>query len=207
MILVGLTGGLGSGKSTVAEMLRQRGARIIDADAVSRRVTCKGQEGYDAIVAELGPDILGADGELDRVALAQHVFENPEKRAWLESMLHPLIMRDMAGELELARNELGDNDLLVMDVPLLVETGMAPLFRWVIVVLAEADQQVARAVRDRCMDPEDAWARIRSQASVEERLSVAGYVIENNGTLDELERRVEEVWSEMRERAAEPPSG
>ncbi|MHB8780617.1 MAG: dephospho-CoA kinase [Candidatus Geothermincolia bacterium] len=204
---MGLTGGLGSGKSTVAEMLRQRGARIIDADAVSRRVTCKGREGYEAIVAELGPEILGADGELDRAALAERVFEDPERRVWLESMLHPLIMRDMAEELERARNELADEDLLVMDVPLLVETGMAPLFRWVIVVLAEADQQVARAVRDRSMDPEDAWARIRSQASVEERLSVASYVIENNGTLGELERRVEEVWSEMTERAAEPPPG
>jgi len=199
MVLVGLTGGLGSGKSTVTRMLAARGAKVIDADAISREITEKGQSGYEALVAELGPEILREDDELDRDALARLVFQDPEKRAWLNALLHPLIMRRMAEKLKEYEAAVEDDGIVLLDVPLLAETGLAPLFRFVIVVLADADQQVARVKEERQMIEQEAWARIQAQAGNEERLSVADFVIDNRGTLDELEKRVEEVWRAIRQ--------
>ncbi len=199
MVLVGLTGGLGSGKSTVTRMLAARGAKVIDADAISREITEKGQSGYEALVVELGPEILREDDELDRDALARLVFQDPEKRALLNALLHPLIMQCMAERLKEYEAAVEDDGIVLLDVPLLVETGLAKLFRFVIVVLAEADQQVARVKEERQMIEQEARARIQAQASNEERLSVADFVIDNRGTLDELEKRVEEVWRAIRE--------
>ncbi len=201
MLLVGLTGGLGSGKSTVARMLVERGARLVDADAVSREITEKGEVGYRALVEALGEGILRPDGELDREALARMVFDDPARREWLNGLLHPLIMQRMAEDLRRCGEESTGGEVVIVDVPLLVETGMEKLFRLVIAVVAEPEEQVSRVVRDRGMSSDEAWARIRAQASNEERTSVAQYVIANRGTLDELEERVEEVWQSIKQEA------
>ncbi len=201
MFLVGLTGGLGSGKSTVAQMLKERGAKVVDADAASRELTEKGESGYEMLLAELGPDILKEDGELDREELARIVFADPAKREWLNGLLHPLIMQRMAEQLGRYADEVGEEGFAVVDVPLLVETGMEKLFRSIIVVLTDPSEQVARVKRDRGMSEEEAWARIRSQATNEQREAVADFVIENSGTLDELEKRVEEVWQAVQAKA------
>ncbi len=201
MFLVGLTGGLGSGKSTVSNMLIARGARVVDADAASRELTEKGQPGYELLLTELGPDILRDDGELDREELARRVFADTKKREWLNGLLHPLIMQRMADQLGRYAEELGENGFAVVDVPLLVETGLEKLFRCVIVVLTDPKEQVARVMRDRGMSEEEAWARIRAQATNEQRQAVADFVIENTGTLDELEKRVEEVWQAVQAKA------
>ncbi len=197
MVLVGLTGGLGSGKSTVAHMLVDRGARLLDADAVSRELTEKGKPGYDALLAELGESFLRTDGELDRDALAHLVFQDPRKREWLNGVLHPMIIQRMAEQMKRYSQDRNTEGIVLVDVPLLVETGMEKLFGFVIVVVADPGEQVARVKRDRGMSEEEAWARIRAQASNEERMAVADFVIENRGTLDELEKRVEEVWHDI----------
>ncbi len=194
MVLVGLTGGLGSGKSTVARMLAARGGKVIDADAISRELTKRGESGYRALVAELGEGILRADGELDRDALARLVFQDPEKRAWLNGLLHPMIMQRMADRLRQYEAEVDEDGIVLVDVPLLVEAGVDRLFRFVIVVIADPHEQVERVKRDRGMSEEEAWARIQAQATNEERISVAEFIIENRGTIDELEERVEEIW-------------
>lgn len=194
MFLVGLTGGLGSGKSTVASMLAAKGAKVVDADQASREITEIGEAGYQALVADLGPEILTDTGELDREELARRVFRDPAKREWLNGLLHPLIVQRMAEQLARYAEELGDEGITVVDVPLLVETGMEKMFRSVIVVLTDPEEQVARVKRDRGMSEDEAWARIHAQASNEQRRAVANYVIDNSGTLDELEQRVEKVW-------------
>jgi dephospho-CoA kinase len=192
---VGLTGGVASGKSTVAAMLRDLGVVVVDADALAREVVEPGTPGLASVVAEFGPDVLAADGALDRAALGRLVFGDPARRAALEAIVHPLV-RARAAELEASAPE---GALVVHDIPLLVETGQADRFDAVLVVDVPTDLQVDRAVRERGWPEEEARSRIAAQASRDERLAVATYVLDNTGTREDLRQRVTEVLEQLAE--------
>jgi dephospho-CoA kinase len=190
---VGLTGGVASGKSTVAALLRELGAVVVDSDVLAREVVEPGTPGLAAVVEAVGPGVLTADGRLDRPALGAVVFGDQPARRRLEGILHPLI-RARAAELEAAAPA---GTVVVHDIPLLVETGQADRFDAVVVVDVPVETQVARMVRDRGMSREDALARVKAQASREERLAVATQVVENTGTREDLRDRVTEVLEEL----------
>ncbi len=193
---VGLTGGVASGKSTVSAILRELGAVVIDADRIAREVVAKGTEGLAAVVRELGEEILDENGEMDRPAVARLVFADDDARRRLEGVIHPLV-RSEGARLE---GEAPEGSVVVHDIPLLAETGQASAFDAVLVVDADPEEQVRRAVRDRGWSEEEARSRIAAQAGREERRAFATHVIENSGTLDELRRRVEEVYSQLQTR-------
>ena len=193
---VGLTGGIGSGKSEVSRLLREHGAVVVDADMLAREVVAPGSEGLAAVVDAFGPDVLDAEGGLDRVAMAGRVFADPEARARLEAVIHPRV-RAGAAEIEAEAWRADPAVVVVHDVPLLVETGQQDRFDLVLVVDAEPGVQRDRLVRLRGMDEDDARARIAAQASREQRLAVADVVIDNSGTLEDLAQRVDAAWDEV----------
>jgi dephospho-CoA kinase len=190
VIRVGLTGGVASGKSTVSAILAELGAVVIDADLLAREVVGPGTEGLAAVVEEFGPDVLAPDGTLDRPRLGAVVFADPERRRALEAIIHARV-RERAAEIEAAAP---DGAVVVHDIPLLAETGQAAGFDAVVVVDVPTDVQVDRMVRVRGMSEEDALARIAAQASRDERLAVATYVVDNTRSFDDLRERVEEVY-------------
>ncbi|MCW2818718.1 MAG: dephospho-CoA kinase [Marmoricola sp.] len=195
MIRVGLTGGVASGKSTVATLLVEQGAVLIDADTLSREVVAAGTPGFSAVREAFGEDVVGLDGELDRPALGRLVFADPEARRRLEAIVHPLVFERMQ-ELEQAASS---DAVVVHDIPLLAERGPGGTdeFDAVVVVDAPEDLQVQRMTTDRGWTPEDARSRIAAQASREDRLAVATHVVVNTGTREELRRRVHEVLAEI----------
>jgi len=186
---VGLTGGVASGKSTVAALLIELGAVVVDSDQLAREVVEPGTPGLEAVVAELGDTVLTEEGRLDRPALGALVFGDDDARRRLEGILHPLI-RARAAEIEAATEP---DALVVHDIPLLVETGQADRFDAVLVVDVPEDIQEERMVRERGWTVEDARARIAAQAGRDERRAAATHVIDNTGTLDDLRERVTEV--------------
>jgi dephospho-CoA kinase len=188
-----MTGGVASGKSTVSELLRSLGAIVVDADALAREVVAPGTPGLEAVVTEFGPEMLGPDGGLDRARLGALVFGDPARRATLEAIVHPLV-RARAAEIEASAPA---GSVVVHDIPLLVETGQASSFDAVLVVDVPVEVQVARAVRDRGWSEEEARSRIAAQASREERLAAATYVVDNSGTIEDLRQRVAEVFAEL----------
>jgi dephospho-CoA kinase len=190
---VGLTGGVASGKSTVAAVLRELGAVVVDADALAREVVAPGTPGLAEVVAEFGTEVLGPDGALDRAALGAVVFADPARRAALEAIIHPRV-RARAAEIEAVAPA---GALVVHDIPLLVETGQAGDFDAVLVVDVPEDVQVERAVRERGWTPEEARARIAAQATREQRRAAATHLIDNSGTPDDLRHRVTEVVEEL----------
>jgi dephospho-CoA kinase len=190
-VRVGLTGGVGSGKSTVAALFAGHGAVVVDADAIAREVVEPGTPGFDAVVAEFGSDIVGPDGALDRAALAALVFTDDAKRAELNAIMHPLVGQRMA---ELA--ETAGDAIVVYDVPLLVENDLAAGFDFVVVVLADEAVRLTR-LAERGMPEADARARMAVQATDEQRRAVAAAVIENDGTREQLAARVDAVWTEI----------
>ncbi len=190
---VGLTGGVASGKSTVAEILSELGAVVIDADLLAREVVEPGTPGLAAVVDAFGETVLTEDGRLDRPALGARVFGDEVARRRLEAILHPLI-RARGAELEAAAPA---DALVVHDIPLLVESGQADRFDAVVVVDVPVRTQVERMVADRGWSRADAEARVAAQASREQRREVATYVIDNNGTRDDLRERVAEVVGEL----------
>jgi dephospho-CoA kinase len=193
---VGLTGGVASGKSTVSAILAELGAVVIDADLLAREVVAPGTDGLAAAVEEFGPEVLDPEGALDRPRLGALVFADPERRRALEAIVHPRV-RARAAEIEAA---VPAGAVVVHDIPLLAETGQAASFDAVVVVDVPVEVQVDRMVRIRGMSEEDAWARIAAQASREDRLAVATYVVDNTGSLEDLRRRVEEVYRLLRAR-------
>jgi dephospho-CoA kinase len=193
-VRVGLTGGVASGKSTVSKFLDELGAVVIDADVLAREVVAKGTPGLEKVVAEFGAELLTPEGELDRPAMGRLVFGDEDARRRLEAIVHPLVFERIV-ELEEAA---GPDDLVVHDIPLLAESGRADTFDAVLVVDAEPELQVERMMAERGWTREDAEARMLAQASREERLAVATHVIENNGSLDQLRVRVEEVFEQLR---------
>ncbi|UXY19200.1 dephospho-CoA kinase [Streptomyces cynarae] len=201
MLKVGLTGGIGAGKSEVSRLLVERGAVLIDADRIAREVVAPGTPGLAAVVEAFGEDILTADGSLDRPRLGSIVFADPDKLAVLNSIVHPLVGA-RSRELETTAD---DDAVVVHDVPLLAENGLAPLYDLVIVVDASPATQLDRLVRLRGMTEEDARARMAAQAPREKRLEVADIVIDNDVPLEQLKRRVRDVWEELVRRAHRSP--
>ncbi|MFL6061395.1 MAG: dephospho-CoA kinase [Marmoricola sp.] len=187
---VGLTGGIASGKSSVSKILAELGAVIIDGDALAREVVERGTPGLAAVVEEFGPGLLTPEGDLDRPAMGTLVFGDADARKRLEAIVHPLVFERIV-DLE---TRAPADALVVHDIPLLAESGRADTFEAVIVVHAPEEVQVERMLRDRGWTEQEARARIAAQASAEDRLAIATVVIENTGTLEDLRRRVTEVF-------------
>ncbi|PWI08083.1 dephospho-CoA kinase [Streptomyces sp. NWU339] len=204
MLTVGLTGGIGAGKSEVSRLLVECGAVLIDADRIAREVVAPGTPGLAAVVESFGEGVLAEDGGLDRPRLGSIVFADPEKLAVLNSIVHPLVGA-RSRELEEAAAE---DAVVVHDVPLLTENGLASLYDLVIVVDASAETQLDRLVGRRGMSEQDARARMAAQATREQRREIADVVIDNDVPLEELARRVKDIWAELvrRERAARRPA-
>lgn len=196
MIVVGLTGGIGSGKSTVGRLLVGRGAVLVDADELAREVVEPGTEGLARVVERFGPGVLRPDGSLDRGGLASIVFSDAAALADLNGIVHPAVAARMEERLaELA----GTDEIVVLDIPLLVEGDRREAYGMVgvLVVDAPVDLAVDRLVKSRGMERADAERRVAAQASRSERLALADYVIVNMGTLDELAAMVERAWGWM----------
>ena len=191
MLRIGLTGGIGSGKSTVAGLLADRGALVVDADRIAREVVEPGTGGLAAVVDAFGPGVLTADGALDRAALASIVFGDPAARARLDAIVHPLV-RARAEEVVA---QAPPDAVVVQDVPLLVETGQAGRYDLVLVVEADLGTRVARLAL-RGLAEEDARARIAAQATDEQRRAVADVVLDNSGDREALTAQVERFWAE-----------
>ncbi|HEY9390672.1 MAG TPA: dephospho-CoA kinase, partial [Mycobacteriales bacterium] len=189
MLKIGLTGGIGSGKSAVARLLADHGAVVVDADALAREVVEPGTPGLRRIVEEFGPDVLSADGRLDRGRLAELVFADQDARERLNAIVHPLVGR----RAEQILSGLPDDAVVVHDVPLLTENGLAPNYDLVMVVEASEPTRIARLVRDRGMAEEAVRARIAAQASDEQRRAVADVVVVNDGSRAELAAAVDQV--------------
>ena len=195
MITVGLTGGIGSGKSTVAGLLASYGAVVVDADVLAREALATGTPGLARVVEEFGTGVLGADGSLDRPRLAALVFGDPERLAALNAIVHPYVAARRA-ELTAAAAVANADAVVVFDVPLLVENGLTD-YDVIVVVDASAETQMRRLVDGRGMDEDQARARMAAQAGREERLAVADVVIENDGDLAHLRLQVETLWERL----------
>jgi dephospho-CoA kinase len=191
VLRIGLTGGIGSGKSTVSQLLVERGAVLVDADVIAREVVAPGTPGLAAVVDAFGPDVLAPDGSLDRPALAAIVFADPDARARLDGIVHPLV-RARAAELIAAAPP---DAVVVQDVPLLVETGQSASYDLVLVVEAAPETRVARLVQ-RGLAEADARARIAAQATDEQRRAVADVVLDNSGSREELAAQVDRFWTD-----------
>lgn len=200
-MLVGLTGGIGSGKSTVAAMLRTAGLTVVDADAVAREVVEPGSDVLDRIAAHFGDRVIRPDGTLDRAGLARIVFRDDDARAVLEDLTHPAITREVERRHRQARSEDPDA-VVVLDHPLLIETGRGEDLDALVVVLASEATRTRRLVHDRGMDPSDVRARMDSQVGDHERRQAATVVIDNDGSLADLSRQVDDLVA----RLAPPPS-
>ena len=191
MLRVGLSGGIGSGKSTVARGLARRGAIVIDADAIAREVVEPGQPGLAAVVERFGPEVLTPDGRLDRPALAALVFEDAAARADLNAIVHPLVAAESA-------RRMGDapaDSVVVLDVPLLVEAAKSG-YDVVVIVEAPEDVRIERLI-GRGMAADDARRRMAAQASDEDRRKVADVVLDNGGTEEELEAQLDSLWAQL----------
>jgi dephospho-CoA kinase len=189
--LIGLTGGIGAGKSTVSAALRERGAVIVDADAITKELQQPGTDVFAAMVAEFGDGILAADGTLDRPGLAAIVFNDVEKLKKLNAIVHPAVGVEIFRRIEERKDT---DDVVVLDIPLLVEGGRYKV-AGVLVVDTPVDTAVARLVEHRGMPEDDARARIANQASREDRLAKADFVVDNSGTPDDLAPQIDACWS------------
>jgi dephospho-CoA kinase len=201
LLRVGLTGGIGSGKSEVSRRLADHGAVLIDADVAARQVVVPGSPGLSRIASVFGDDVLRADGSLNRERLGEIVFADPGLRTKLNDIVHPLVRAWMQAAERTAVQAAGPpGPIVVHDVPLLAESRGKNAFDLVIVVDAPPEVQVERLVGQRGIPAEQARARMAAQASREQRLAVADIVIDNSGTLDDLDRRVAEVWADLQRR-------
>jgi dephospho-CoA kinase len=199
VLLVGLTGGIGSGKSTVSRMLEERGAVVFDADALARAAVEPGTLGYDAVVARFGAGVVRPGGELDRGAIGALVFADDGARRDLEAIVHPEVRRLLAEGVDAHR---GSDRVVVFSAPLLVETGQHEAFEVLVLVSAPVELQLKRLLRERGMSEEQARARIAAQASLEEKAAVADVIVDNDGPLEELEQQIDRLWDELSGRAS-----
>jgi dephospho-CoA kinase len=200
MLNVGLTGGIGAGKSEVTRRFAALGATIIDADAIAREVVALGTPGLEAVVAEFGDEMAAEDGSLDRDRLAALVFSDESARRRLNAIVHPLVAARVAEVLDDVAHQ-DPTAIVVHDVPLIVEAGIADRYDLVVVVDAPVSAQLDRLTKLRGMTPEAATARIAAQATREQRLAIAEHVIVNDGDLDALDAQVNDVWSHLVRRA------
>lgn len=193
-LVVGLTGGIGAGKSAALERFRELGAVVVDSDDVAREVVAPGTPGLAAVVARFGPSVLRDDGTLDRAALASLVFSDDVARTDLEAITHPLVRAEVRRRVSAASSD----SIVVNAVPLLVETGVAGEYDRVVVLEAPVELRVRRLARSRGMSRDEALARVAAQASDDERRAVAWRVIVNDGSLEALRAAVDEVWAELK---------
>jgi dephospho-CoA kinase len=200
MLLVGLTGGLGAGKSTVARLLAERGAVVVDADELARRALDPGTPGFEQVCDLFGRDILDAEGRIDRRELAARVFADEAKRRALESITHPEVFRLLADTVESYR---GSDEVLAFDAPLIIETGFNEAVDVLVVVTAPEGARVERVMRERGMSEEEARARIGAQVEGIRREELADVIIRNDGDLQELAARVDDLWRDLQRRARE----
>ncbi|CAB4856746.1 MAG: dephospho-CoA kinase [Actinobacteria bacterium] len=191
MLVIGLTGGIGSGKSLAAQFFAELGALVIDADQLARAAIERGSAGFDEVVAIFGDSIL-QNGDINRRALGELVFNDSHLKEKLESIIHPYVR----SEFEAAVASLTGNQTLIYEIPLLFETGGANRFKTVITVEADLDERTQR-LRDKGLHPSEIEARMAAQASREERVSIADFVIENSGSKDDLLRQVENIWETL----------
>jgi dephospho-CoA kinase len=198
VITVGLTGGIGSGKSEVARLLAARGAVVVDADALAREALAPGKEGLARVVETFGPDVLSEDGSLDRPALGRLVFGDPDRLAALEAIVHPYVGRRSAELMAAAPPDA----VVVYDVPLLVEKSLQDGYDVVVVVEAAEELRLRRLVELRGMDADDARARMAAQATAAARREVADVVLTNDGELPDLEPQVDDLWRRLVAEAA-----
>lgn len=198
MLRVAVTGGIGSGKSEVTQRLEVRGAVVIDADVAARAVVEPGTPGFEQVIANFG--VLDRSGRIDRERLASIVFSDPERRRLLNSILHPLIRDWMRQQEQMALRSRGQDAIVLHAIPLLAESGSREGYDVVIVVDVPQDLQVARLVASGRMGPGPARARIKTQATREERLAIADIVIDNSSSLAALDKRLDEVWAELEDR-------
>lgn len=198
MLKVGLTGGIGSGKSEVSALLDERGALIIDADLIAREVVEPGTPGLAAVVAEFGEEVLLPDGGLDRERVGSIVFADADRLAALNAIVHPLVGERMGELMDAAPS----GAIVVYDVPLLTENGLAAMYDVVVVVDAPVETQLDRLTSRRGMTEGAARARIAAQASREDRRAIADHVIDNSGSLDDLKTQVDALWEDLTRRAA-----
>ena len=199
MLLVGLTGNIAAGKSTVVQLLSERGATIIDADILARRAVERGTAAYDKIIREWGPAVLAADGQLNRPALRQIVFHDPEQLEKLNAFVHPEVERQRVALVAEARHR-GDH-IVVCDIPLLFERHLVELFDRVVLVDAPRELRQERLVNERQLPEADAMAMIASQMPAELKRARADHVIDNTGTLGDLERQVRALWASLQQDA------
>jgi dephospho-CoA kinase len=192
--LIGLTGGVGSGKSTVAGILRDLGADIVDADEAAHAVYAPGTPGFDAVVSEFGPEYV-RDGNIDRARLGRLVFDDEDARGRLNAIVHPLVREWMAERTREAAER--GAEVVIHDVPLLYENGLEDLFSSIVLVYAPEDVQLARLVQERGLDEDRARAMIAAQMPIDEKRRRAHHVIDNSGTREETRRQVEEMWAQM----------
>lgn len=196
--IIGLTGGIGAGKSTVAGLLKERGATVIDADRVAHEVYAAGTEGFDRVVQRFGPSVIGVDGAIDRKALGAKVFGDAAALAELNAIIHPLVRKEVARRL-LDALSVDPDAVVVIEAALMTETGWTGGAGTLWVVVTDPEIAVARLIRDRQMTEQEARVRIAAQATNEARRAHADVVIENDGTFEELERAVDEAWRSIGE--------
>ena len=194
MKVIGLTGGVGSGKSTVADMLRELGATVIDADQAAHEVYAPGTAGFDAVVAEFGADFV-RDGAIDRQRLGALVFNDEDARRRLNAIVHPLVREWMAARTSEAV-ERGD-EIVIQDVPLLFENGLEGLFSSVLLVYAPEQVMLDRLVQSRGLPSDRARAMIAAQMAIEEKRRRAHHIVDNSGTVEQTRSQVEEIWAQM----------
>jgi dephospho-CoA kinase len=194
MKLIGLTGGVGSGKSTVAGILRDLGADIVDADEATHAVYAPGTPGFDAVVREFGSEYV-RDGAIDRPRLGRLVFGDEDARRRLDAIVHPLVRVWMAERTREAAEH--GAEVVIQDVPLLYENGLEDLFSSVVLVYAPEEVQLERLVHERGLDSDRARAMIAAQMPIDEKRRRAHHVIDNSGTREETRRQVEEMWAQM----------
>lgn len=206
MYLIGLTGGIASGKSVVAKRLAEHGAVVVDADLLAREVVEPGTTALAAIAREFGDSVIAADGSLDRAALGRAIFTDPAKRELLNSITHPAVAK-LSQELFAAAAAADPHAVVVYDVPLLAEAGRASEFDLVVVVHASAETRIARMTELRGMTREEAVHRINSQASDAERLAIADVVIDSDGGIEDTLRQADELWAMANAAAASTPAG
>jgi dephospho-CoA kinase len=200
MLLVGLTGGIGSGKSTVARLLEERGAVVIDADELARQAVEPGTHGYAQVLRRFGPPVVSLSGDLDRERLAAIVFKDRDARRDLEAIIHPEVGRLFREATERYR---ATDRIVVYVVPLLVESGLQDMFEAIVVINAQEDRRIERLVSDRAMDDREIRDRIAAQLPDEERERAATHVLRNDGSRTELEIEVDNLWAELSRRAGD----
>ncbi len=203
MFVIALTGGIASGKSTVCDLLAEKGAYILCSDLLAREVVRKGEPAWRDIVDHFGEGVLDKEGEIDRARLAEIVFSDPGERSFLNSVTHPRIFQLMFDRLRIRDEESGGEGVAVLDIPLLVDVKAAGMFDFTLVVDASPEAQLERITRDRGSSREEALSRIEAQVPRAERLAHADHVIRNEGSLEDLRREVDEAWEAIMRLAAE----